>query len=130
MNDDEQPELLLQGFTYSERATLLPSLGRGIDSAGGWLLHRQPASATSVEVHLELQHRALPDLYAALLASGVELTRESHRALAQRCNCSLHLPPMRGSASILSLRIEVHFLGEPGRTGEAPWLTLRNAATA
>jgi hypothetical protein len=113
-----QPDIEIQGFTYSDRPDQLAKLGNAIDNAGGWVLERRPTSAASIDIFLEVQACALPEVYAAFLGAGIELTRDSHRALAERCNCSQHLRSS-GLASILSIRMELHFL-----TGAAPPLDL------
>ncbi|WP_169315278.1 hypothetical protein [Terriglobus roseus] len=92
---------------------LLPRLTRAIDVAGGWVLRRRVLSATAVELSIELQFPALPEIYGALLGCGLQLTRDSHHALSERCNCSLHMRPRRGTSSYLLIRLEVHFRPEP-----------------
>ncbi len=129
-NDDLQPELIVESFTYAERAHLLPDLGAAVDQAGGWVLERRSLAADAVEVYLELQIAALPEVYGALLASGLELTRDSHRALAERCNCDLHLRPRVGQSSILSLRVDIRFLPEPPQPLDLYRRMLLNAAAA
>ena len=125
-----QPQIHLQGFTYAERASMLPELGASIDAAGGWVLERRSISADALEMHLEVQIQALPEVYGALLASGLQLTRDSHRTLAERCNCSLYLRPRRGVSSILLIRAEVHFLPDPPQPLDLSRLFLLGVATA
>jgi hypothetical protein len=108
-DEQQQPGLELKSFTYEERSALLPALTLAIVNAGGWVLRRCSSSMASIDIFLEIQAYSLPDVYAAMLASGLELTRDSHRAMAERCNCSLHLRPKEVS-SILAMRLEIHFL--------------------
>ncbi|HEY9138490.1 MAG TPA: hypothetical protein VIM67_09470 [Terriglobus sp.] len=108
--DPRQPELHLRGFTYVQRQVLMPELGVSIDHAGGWVLQRRTLAANALELVLESQSLALPDVYGAFLACGVELTRESHRALAQQCLCMQHLPQRRGVAAIVLMFVEIQFL--------------------
>jgi hypothetical protein len=129
-NEETQPEIHLQSFTYQERAELMPELGVAIDAAGGWILERRSISAYALELQIEVQLQALPEVYGALLGSGVELTRDSHRALAERCNCSLHMRPRRGISSILLIRAEVHFLPNPPQPMDLSLLFSLGAATA
>ncbi len=129
-DDDIQLEIALRSFTYLERAAILPELGAAIDGAGGWMLDRRQLSASSLELSVEVQVQALPEVYAALLASGLELTRDSHRLLAERCNCCMHLPRRRGPLSVLSVRVEVHFLSDPDRLVDVAPLLLAGTATA
>ena len=120
VTDEElQPELTLQSFTYQDRSALIPELGAAIDSAGGWILDRRPTSANALEMYLEVQQAALPEVYGALLGSGLELTRESHRALARH-----------GAPSILTIRIEVHFLQEAAHATDVSRLIVMGAALA
>ena len=130
MNDEEiAPEVTLQGFTYLDRVALLPELSHAVDGAGGWILDLRSLSAITAELRLEVQQQTLPSVYGALLGSGLELTRDSHRTLAERCNCTLHMPS-RVQSSILTLCIEVHFLAEPQQPTEISRLNLLAAATA
>ncbi len=73
---------------------------------------RRQISAIAVEMSFEVQQQSLPEVYGALLGSGLELSRESHRLLAERCNCSMHLPRRRGTSSIMALHLEVQFLAD------------------
>jgi hypothetical protein len=131
VNDEElQPELMLQSFTYLDRVALLPELGSGVDAAGGWILDLRSLSATAAVLRLEVQLQALPSVYGALLGSGLELTRDSHRLLSERCNCSMYLPSRSVLSSILTLRVEVNFLAEPQQPTEISRLILMAAATA
>jgi hypothetical protein len=124
-----QIEMDLQGFTFADRLTLLPELSHSVDIAGGWVLQQRPASPDSVDVLLEVQAAALPEVYAALLSS-VELSRDSHRAMAERCNCSLHLRPNARISSILTIRLEVRFLVDPPPPLDLARLVLLGAAAA
>ncbi len=108
--DTRQPELHLRGVTYVQRQILMPELGVCIDHAGGWVLQRRTLAANALELMLESQTIALPDVYGAFLGCGVELTRESHRALAQRCLCTQYLSRRRGVASIVLIYVEIQFL--------------------
>lgn len=109
-DEARQPELHLRGYTYVPRQMLMPELGVCIDHAGGWVLQRRTLAANALELVLESQTVALPDVYGALLGCGVELAGESHRALAQQCLCTQHLPRRRGVASIVLLCVEIQFL--------------------
>ena len=130
MTDELQPELSLQSFTYQERGTLIPELGAAIDGAGGWILDRRPNSASGMEMYLEVQQSALPEIYGALLGSGLELTRESHRALAERCTCGMHLSVRQGASSILTMRVDVHFLQESVHATDVSRLIVMGTALA
>ena len=94
------------------------------------MLDRRQISAVAVELSLEVQLQSLPEVYGALLSSGLELSRESHRVLAERCNCCMYLPRRRGASSILTLHLEVQFLPDPQGRAEAPPMFSLRPATA
>ena len=99
----------LQGYSYGERAALLPALTAAFAHCGGWVLERKTTSATTVEFRLELQLRAIVDLYAALVAAGVELTSVSHGVLTGLCTCRRHRTAV-SLAHVLTLKLEISFL--------------------
>ena len=126
--EPQQPELRLRGFTYLERQVLMPELGVCIDHAGGWILQRRTLAADALELVLESQTVALPDVYGAFLGAGVELTRESHRALTQQCLCTQYLPRRRGVASIVLVFVDIQFLdAAPEAFGTSPVFFSGNA---
>lgn len=52
------------------------------------------------------------DLYAALLAAGLELTRWSHLALAERCTCRQHLTSPENQRQVIPLCLNISFLND------------------
>ena len=75
----------IQGFTYELRRSLLADLTTALGNCGGWILERKTLSPTNMEFSVEIQLRAILDLYAALAATGVELTRSGHEVLTELC---------------------------------------------
>jgi hypothetical protein len=112
-NEETLIELDLHGFTYADRPDLLPELSLAIETAGGWVLERRHSSSVTEDLYLEVPANALSEVYAALLASGLELTRSGHRAMAQRCNCNRHLSPSIAASSVITIGLEIHFLVDP-----------------
>jgi len=102
--------LNIEGFSYAERDGLLFHLATTIHECGGWVFHRKPLSPTTMEVHLEIQPRSAIDLYAALVASGLELTRNSHLALTALCTCRRHSAGSTEMGRIVSICLEICFL--------------------
>ncbi len=98
----------LQAFTYEERHGLVPALTSTVSLCGAWILDRKPLSATALEIRLEIQLRFVLEFYAALVAAGVELTRDSHQQLSDLCTCRKHLTA--DLAQILTIRMELAFL--------------------
>ena len=61
--------LNIQGFTYEQRHGLLADLTAAFGNCGGWILERKTLSPTNMEFSVEIQLRAILDLYAAMVAS-------------------------------------------------------------
>jgi hypothetical protein len=100
----------LQGYSYQERQGLLPNLTSAFTLCGGWVLERKTLSATSMEFRLEIQLRAIVELYSQLVATGVELTRTAHQTLTDLCACRHHLALSAEPNQVLSIRLELSFL--------------------
>ena len=104
----------IQGYSYEPSEGLLRNLNRILVTAGSWILDRRPISSTNYEFTLEIELRFVLDLYAGIIASGVELTRVNHLALTDLCTCRLHSSGSREQRQIVGLRLEVCFLTQPG----------------
>ena len=101
---------VLQGYSYTERAILLPNLTTAFTHCGGWVLDRKTTSPTTIEFRLELQLRAVVELYAALVAAGIELTSIAHETLAGLCTCRRHGASAINLRQVLTFRLELSFL--------------------
>ncbi len=101
----DPPELCLQAVSTRPAPELLPCLTEAIDRACGWVLQRNMVSSTVLLMRVEAQGRALMDLYASLMAEGLDLSRESHMLLAERCTCTQVHQYARDT--IISLRLQV-----------------------
>ncbi len=99
----------IQSFSYEERASVLTQLTTAFADCGGWVLDRKTLSPTLSEFRIEIQLRSVLDLYAGILAAGIELTRSAHLALTDLCTCRKHLRSI-DLMQIISLRIEISFL--------------------
>jgi hypothetical protein len=100
----------IQGFSYEERQGLLPTLTSALADCGGWILDRKTLSPTTMEFRLEIQLRAAVDLYSAILAAGLELTRAGHLGLTHLCTCRKNLSTPADLGQVVALRIEITFL--------------------
>ena len=99
-------------FTYEQRQGLLPSLTAAFSNCGGWILDRKTLSATNMEFRVEIQLRAVLDLYAAIVSTGVELTRGGHEALTELCTRRQHLGLSAELGQIIAIRMEITFLDD------------------
>src|SRR6202012_5941938 len=100
----------IQGFSYEERHGLLPTLTSAFADCGGWILDRKTLSPSTMEFRLEIQLRAVVDLYTSIIASGLELTRVGHLGLTHLCTCRKHLSTAVELGQVVSIRIEISFL--------------------
>ncbi len=111
-NIDIMQSLDIQGFTYEERHGLLPELTTAFSNCGGWVLERKTLSPTNMEFRVEIQLLAVLDLYAAIIATGVELTRAGHEALTELCTRRQHLRLAAELGQIVAIRLEIRFLDD------------------
>jgi hypothetical protein len=102
----------IQGFTYEERYGVLPQLTAAFNHCGGWLLERKTLSPTHMEFTVEIQLRAVLDLYASVIAAGIELTRSGHEALTEQWTRRNHLRMGLELAQVVSIRLEIRFLDD------------------
>jgi hypothetical protein len=102
----------IQGYSYEERQGLLPALTTAFADCGGWILDRKTLSPSMMEFRVEIQLRAAVDLYASIVASGLELTRAGHLALTELCSCRRHQAVTADLSSVVSIRIEISFLDD------------------
>ncbi len=100
----------LQGYSYQDRQGFLPILTAAFTQSGGWVLNRKTLSASTMEFRIEIQLRAIVELYSSLVAAGLELTRTTHSTLTDLCTCRHHLALTAQPNQILSLRLELSFL--------------------
>jgi hypothetical protein len=110
----EAPTLMqlldIQGYSYEPSEELLRNLNRILVTSGGWILDRRALSATNYEFTIEVELRSILDLYAGIIAAGIELTRANHLALTDLCTCRLHLLGNSELRQVIGLRLEVAFL--------------------
>jgi len=104
--------LELQGFTYDDRRLILPAVTDAMTSSGCWVLERKPLSLTTLQITFEVQLRSIIELYGALIAVGLELTRGSHLDLTGLCTLRRHNPSPATLGRVLLIRLEVSFLEE------------------
>jgi hypothetical protein len=102
----------IKGFTYEDRHGVLPMLTTAFGNCGGWVLERKTLSPTHIEFRVEIQLRAVLDLYASIIATGVELTRSAHVALTGQCTRLKHLRMAAELAQVVAIRLEISFLDD------------------
>jgi len=102
----------IRAFTYVQRYGLLPELTGAFTRCGAWVLGRKTVSATNMEFRVEIQLRAVVDLYAAILSTGVELTRSGHETLTELCTRRKHRRITTDLGRVVAIRLELTFLDD------------------
>src|SRR6266702_51720 len=102
----------IQAFTYEQRHGLLSDLTAAFSDCGGWVLERRTLSSSNTEFRVEIQLRAILDLYAAIVGTGVELTRPGHAALTDLCTRLNHRMIAAELGQTVAIRLEINFLDD------------------
>lgn len=92
--DAEGWNLRLTALSADEPARLVRFLTGALLSCGGWVLTRS-TQEREAEVDFEFARASCVEIYAVLIASGLELSRESHLQLAELCHCTKNLMESR-----------------------------------
>ena len=100
--------LNIHGYSYNDRFQILMSLTDSLTDSGAWITDRSTVSATTTELRFDIKLSAVLDLYTALVATGLELTRAAHFAMTDLWTCYNNLS-MRVS-EVISIRLEINFL--------------------
>lgn len=101
--------LLLRASTTRPLRTLLPRLIRSLQIAGSFIRPHRPSSSRTVSLSIELHRDSSDEAYASLLASGLDLHREAHTALASLCVPDAR-PRPRGSSSYIEIQLDIRSL--------------------
>ena len=102
----------IQAFTYEDRHDVLPALTAALSNCGGWIVDRRTLSSTQIELRIEIQLRAALDLYAALVAHGVEFTRTGHESFTDLCVRRKHIRHIAELGQVIALRLDLSFLDD------------------
>ena len=102
--------LEILGFTYEQRQRLLPDITAVLGNCGGWIVERKTLSPTNMEFRVEIQLRDVLDLYAAIVATGLELTRSGHETFTELCTRRKHMRITAELGQIVTIRLEISFL--------------------
>ncbi|WP_334269653.1 hypothetical protein [Edaphobacter sp. HDX4] len=100
------------GFSYDERADVLPGLLVALADCGGWVLDRRALTTNLIELRVEVQLRSILELYSSIVAAGLELTRSSHLALTDLCTCRRNVADATDLGHVLTVKMKINFLEE------------------
>jgi hypothetical protein len=100
----------IHGYSYRDRFNVMLSLTDSLTDSGAWITDRSTVSASITELRFEIQLGCVLDLYTALIATGLELTRSAHLAMTELWTCYNHL--LAGANEVVAVRLEINFLEE------------------
>jgi hypothetical protein len=100
----------IHGYSYSDRSNIMLSLTDSLTESGAWITDRNTVSASITELRFDIQLDCVLDLYTALIASGLQLTRTGHLAMTDLWTCYNNLDTHAGD--IITVRLEISFLEE------------------
>lgn len=80
--------LKLTALSADEPQRIVRFLTGVLLACGGWILTRSTYGSELAELDFEFARAGSMEIYAALVASGIELTSDSHRQMAQFCHCT------------------------------------------
>lgn len=83
--------LKLTALSSDEPARLVRYLTGALLACGGWVLTRTTQGNEAAELDFEFARASCVEIYAVLVAAGLELSRESHIQLAELCHCTKNL---------------------------------------
>ncbi len=106
----EMPTVELRGHTFEAHREVLPTLLDSMAACGCWLLEQRVLSPTATELSFEIQLRSVFELYSGLLASGVDLSRDSHTRMKSLCTVRDHNPHHARRRRIITVRLELIFM--------------------
>jgi len=102
----------LRCFTYGDRAAVLDDMLYAMSQSGCWLESRRATSASQVEIYFGAMLGAMDEIYGGLVGAGVEMPRDSHRALTWLCTLRRHRKDTVVAMRTVSIRMEMSFLTE------------------
>lgn len=83
--------LKLTALSSDEPARLVRYLTGALLACGGWVLTRTTQGDEAAELDFEFARASCVEIYAVLVAAGLELSRESHIQLSELCHCTKNL---------------------------------------
>ncbi|GGG91684.1 hypothetical protein [Silvibacterium dinghuense] len=119
---ESTPMLKLTAASGEDPEKLVRLLSGVLLASGGWVLSRATQGREVAEIDFEFVRSTCIEIYAALVASGIELSRESHYQLAELCACTRRL--MREKAYGIA-RIDLVIYGDASARVADPELSLR-----
>lgn len=83
--------LRLTALSADEPQRLVRFLTGALLACGGWILTRTTQGNEAAELNFEFSRASCVEIYAVLIAAGLELSRDSHLQMADLCHCTKNL---------------------------------------
>ncbi len=81
----------LTAQSADEPQRLIRFMTGALVACGGWVLTRGVCGEESADICFEFARASCVEIYAVLIASGLELSREAHLKLTELCHCTKSL---------------------------------------
>jgi len=81
----------LTALSADEPERLVRYLTGALLACGGWVLSRSTQGGEAADLDFEFARASCVEIYSVLVATGLELSRNSHLQLAELCHCTRNL---------------------------------------
>lgn len=99
--------LEIQAVSSLEPSNLVRSLTGAILGCGGWVLTRSTTDTGRVSILFEFERATCVEIYTAVIACGIELSRNGHIRMTDLCHCTRnHLNECGGQIASIELEIQ------------------------
>jgi hypothetical protein len=111
--------LQMRAISSEEPGRLIKTVTGAILGCGGWVLSRSATDTGLLDILFEFERNACVDIYAILIASGLELSRAAHLQFTELCQCT-KFSRRDCSEEIVSVDLEIQTFGAAGLEDAAP----------
>jgi hypothetical protein len=98
--------LEIQAVSAVEPSDLVRTLTGAILGCGGWVLTRSTTDSGRVSILFEFERAACVEIYTAVIACGIELSRNGHIRMTEFCQCTRNHLSVCGT-QIASIELEI-----------------------
>jgi hypothetical protein len=96
----------MNAVSAEEPSHLVQALTGAILGCGGWVLSRGTNDTGTINMLFEFERHACVDIYAMLIAAGLELSQSGHIRFTELCQCTRNQRPGCGT-EIASIDLEI-----------------------
>lgn len=114
--------LKLTALSADEPERLARYLTGALLACGGWILTRSTQGREAAELDFEFARASCVEIYSVLVATGLELSRNSHLQLAELCHCTRNLIESRAFEIVRADLVVYHTISKAGLEEYTPAL--------